>query len=205
MKSTIRIGKVSKVNYEAGTVQVTYADRDDAVTGDICMVSNALYRMPAVDSLVCVAHNSDSQEMGTCIGTFWNDEYKPVDGKEKLYRYDYNDKQGKAFEMYEGDTGDYTETIDGNVKETVGKNVEYTVKGDMTFKVGGATVKVCQSGAVEIKGTTISIDGSTVNINGGSGDCVISGVSLVNHKHTHDGGDKVNGTPVVGLTGVPQK
>lgn len=72
MSSVIRIGTVSKVNYEDGTIEVAYEDRDGSVTDEICVVSNALYRMPVVGAMVCVLHNSDSQEMGTCIGTFWN-------------------------------------------------------------------------------------------------------------------------------------
>lgn len=210
MSSVIRIGSVSKVNYEDGTIEVAYEDREDSVTDEICMVSNNLYRMPVVGMLVCVLHNSDSQEMGTCIGTFWNDDYKPVEGKEGRYRYDYNDKQGKAFEQYDSDSGDYTETIDGNYKETVGKNVEYTVKGDMIFKVGSSTVKVGQNGTIEIKGvtlnlngTTVNISGSSVNISGGSGDCKINGISLVTHKHTHNGAAQAGPYTVVGMTGTP--
>lgn len=210
MSSVIRIGSVSKVNYEYGTIEVTYEDREDSVTDEICMVSNSRYRMPVVGMLACVLHNSDSQEMGTCIGTFWNDDYKPVEGKEGRYRYDYNDKQGKAFEQYDGDSGDYMKTIDGNHKETVGKNMEYTVKGDMVFKVGSSTVKVCQNGTVEIKGvtlnfngTTVNIKGSTVNISGDSGDCKINGISLVNHKHTHSGAATAGPYVVAGETGTP--
>ena len=78
MSSVIRIGTVSKVNYEDGTIEVAYEDRDGSVTDEICVVSNALYRMPVVGAMVCVLHNSDSQEMGTCIGTFWNEDNKPV-------------------------------------------------------------------------------------------------------------------------------
>lgn len=96
------------------------------------------------------------------------------------------------------------------MKETVGKNVEYTVKGDMTFKVGSSTVKVCQNGTVEIKGvtlnfngTTVNIKGSTVNISGGSGDCKINGISLVNHKHTHSGAATAGPYVVAGETGTP--
>ena len=103
MSSVIRIGSVSKVNYEDGTIEVTYEDRADSVTDEICMVSNAMYRMPVVGKLVCVLHNSDSQEMGTCIGTIWNEDNKPVEGKKGRYRHDYNDEQGKAFEQYDGD------------------------------------------------------------------------------------------------------
>ena len=111
MSSVIRIGTVSKVNYEDGTIEVAYEDRDGSVTDEICVVSNALYRMPVVGAMVCVLHNSDSQEMGTCIGTFWNEDNKPVGGKKQRYRYDYNDKKGKAFEQYDGDSGDYEEKI----------------------------------------------------------------------------------------------
>lgn len=101
MSSVIRIGTVSKVNYEDGTIEVAYEDRDGSVTDEICVVSNALYRMPVVGAMVCVLHNSDSQEMGTCIGTFWNEDNKPVGGKKQRYRYDYNDKKGKAVEEFQ--------------------------------------------------------------------------------------------------------
>ena len=143
--------------------------------------------------------------MGTCIGTFWNEDNKPVGGKKQRYRYDYNDKKGKAFEQYDGDSGDYEEKIDGNAKEIIGKNLDFTVGGDVTFKVGASTVKVCQSGTIEITGTTVKITGATVNISGGSGDCKINGVSLVNHKHEHDGSAKAGPYTVSGNTGVPVK
>ena len=225
--SVIRVGEVSKVNYEAGTIEVTYKDRDDSVTSEICMFSNALYRMPVIGTLVAVLHNSDSAEMGTCIGTFWNAENVPVDGAQGLYRYDYNDEQGVAFETYDGNTGDYESLIDGNTKETVQKSAEvnvsenvtssvggdvtFTVSGDMVFNVGGSTVKVCQDGTIEItgntikiEGTTINMSGSTVNIEGSSGDCKINNISLVNHKQTFDGAAVAGPYTVSGMTGKPQ-
>lgn len=216
--NVIRVGEVSKVNYEAGTIEVTYKDRDDSVTSEICMISNALYRMPVVGTLVAVLHNSDSAEMGTCIGTFWNTENKPVSGAEGLYRYDFNDEQGKAYEKYDGKSGDYERAIDGNTTESTEKNaahevkgnVTFTVGGDMTFAVGSATVKVKQNGSVEIsgqsikiEGTTINLTGSTLNISGGSGDCVIAGISLVNHKQTFDGAATAGPYTVSGTTGKP--
>lgn len=169
--------------------------------GDASKYNGSMYK----EFMVCVLHNSDSQEMGTCIGTFWNEDNKPVGGKKQRYRYDYNDKKGKAFEQYDGDSGDYEEKIDGNAKETIGKNLDFTVGGDVTFKVGASTVKVCQSGTIEITGTTVKITGATVNISGGSGDCKINGVSLVNHKHEHDGSAKAGPYTVSGNTGVPVK
>lgn len=193
MADVIRIGTVSKVNYEAGTIEVTYPDRDDSVTDEINVVSNGEYKMPVVGQLVAVLHNSNSTEMGTTVGTIWNDDNKPPQGKKGFYRKDYNDQYGKAYECYDGDTGKMQEHIDGDKAVTIG--------GDMTFKVGAATVKVCQSGTVEIAGTSISIagtsisiSGSTVNISGGGGDCMINGISLVQHKHPYTTPLHANGT-----------
>ena len=196
MSSVIRIGTVSKVNYEDGTIEVAYEDRDGSVTDEICVVSNALYRIYFVEHVALLAEGVDRN---------WNEDNKPVGGKKQRYRYDYNDKKGKAFEQYDGDSGDYEEKIDGNAKETIGKNLDFTVGGDVTFKVGASTVKVCQSGTIEITGTTVKITGATVNISGGSGDCKINGVSLVNHKHEHDGSAKAGPYTVSGNTGVPVK
>lgn len=193
MSDAVRIGYVSKVNYEDGTVEVTYADRDNTVTSEINMLSNGEYKMPKVGQLVAVFHNGNGAEMGSTIGTIWNDDNKPPEGKEGLYRKDYNDEYGQAYERYDGKIREYQKHLNGDAI--------YTIGGDMLFKVGGATVRVCQSGAVEITGTTISIKGSTVsidagtmNITGGAGDCEISGISLVKHKHIYTVPLHANGT-----------
>lgn len=193
MADAVRIGAVSKVNYEAGTVEVTYPDRDGSVTAEINMLSNGEYKMPVVGQLVAVLHNSNSTEAGSCAGTIWNEDNKPPEGKKNLYRKEYNDTYGKAYERYDGESRKYQQTLDGDA--------EYTVGGDLTLKVGGATVKVCQSGTVaitgtdiSIEGTTVTINGGTVNIDGGGGDCVISGISLVKHTHLYNQPLHVNGT-----------
>lgn len=160
--------------------------------------------MPVVGQMACVLHNSADQEMGTCIGTFWNDGNKPPGGKEGLYRYDYNDKQGVAYESYDGKSGNYEEKIDGNTTETVGKNATHKIGGDLKFIVGGSTVTLTQGGTIKIEGTDVEIKGSTVNISGGSGDCKINGISLVNHLHGHDGGATAGPYTVAGVTGKPQ-
>ena len=183
MQSVIRVGEVSKVNYDKGTIEVAYKDRDDSVTDEICMVSNNLYRMPVVGQMACVLHNSADQEMGTCIGTFWN---------------------GVAYESYDGKSGNYEEKIDGNTTETVGKNATHKIGGDLKFIVGGSTVTLTQGGTIKIEGTDVEIKGSTVNISGGSGDCKINGISLVNHLHGHDGGATAGPYTVDGVTGKPQ-
>ena len=78
MSSVIRIGTVSKVNYEDGTIEVAYEDRDGSVTDEICVVSNALIiraNYPEIDITVdasCCAgvtpdtHNAALATMKMC-------------------------------------------------------------------------------------------------------------------------------------------
>ena len=61
MSSVIRIGSVSKVNYEDGTIEVTYEDRADSVTDEICMVSNAMYRIDRKSTRLNSSHSSVSR------------------------------------------------------------------------------------------------------------------------------------------------
>ena len=44
---TVRFGKISSVNYEAGTVRVVYHEKDDCVTSEIPLLSSE-YMMPEV-------------------------------------------------------------------------------------------------------------------------------------------------------------
>lgn len=76
-------------------------------------------------------------------------------GKEGLYRYDYNDKQGVAYESYDGKSGNYEEKVDGNTTETVGKNATHKIGGDLKFIVGGSTVTLTQGGTIKIEERTL--------------------------------------------------
>lgn len=50
---TIRVGKISSLNYEKGLARVTYSDRDNSVTKEIPLVSPwGEYYMPEVDDYV---------------------------------------------------------------------------------------------------------------------------------------------------------
>ena len=113
-------------------------------------------------------------------------------------------ERGVAYESYDGKSGNYEEKIDGNTTETVGKNATHKIGGDLKFIVGGSTVTLTQGGTIKIEGTDVEIKGSTVNISGGSGDCKINGISLVNHLHGHDGGATAGPYTVAGVTGKPQ-
>ena len=177
MSSEVRLGNVSSIDYENGLCEVTYPDRDDTVTEMVPMLSNREYRMPEVDDLVVVLHPGDSPEDAVILGTIWNEKIKPVEGKEKVFRKEYSNEDGKAYRK----------------KILKAKSLE--------VKVGGTTVTISESGSVKVdspagieikasgelklSATTLTASAATVNITGGGGDVTVSGKSLV--KHTHNG------------------
>lgn len=189
--SEFRIGYVSSIDYENGLCEVHYPDRDDTVTEKVPFISNREYRMPEVEDIVAVLHPGDSPEDAVVLGTIWNEKIKPAEGKKGIYRKEYSNKDGQAYRKFDADAKELTDKVRGK-KILEAESLE--------IKVGGATVTVSKSGAVtinspagitikatgtmELSASTITASAGTVNINGGGGDVVVSGKSLVNHTHT---------------------
>ena len=63
-ESIIRTGRVSSIDYESGTYEVTYADRGKTVTRRINAMSNGEYKMPRVGQIVSVSHISNGTAAG---------------------------------------------------------------------------------------------------------------------------------------------
>lgn len=191
MSSEVRLGNVSAIDYENGLCEVTYPDRDDTVTEMVPMLSNREYRMPEVDDLVVVLHPGDSPEDAVILGTIWNEKIKPVEGKEKVFRKEYSNEDGKAYRKFDANAKELLDFVDGK-KILKAKSLE--------VKVGSTTVTVSESGSVKVdspagieikasgelklSATTLTASAATVNITGGGGDVTVSGKSLVNHTHT---------------------
>ena len=191
MSSEVRLGNVSSIDYENGLCEVTYPDRDDTVTEMVPMLSNREYRMPEVDDLVVVLHPGDSPEDAVILGTIWNEKIKPAEGKEKVFRKEYSNEDGKAYRKFDADAKELLDFVDGK-KILKAKSLE--------IKIGSATVTISESGSmkvdspagIEIKAsgelklsaTTLTASAATVNITGGGGDVTVSGKSLVKHTHT---------------------
>lgn len=191
MSSEVRLGNVSSIDYENGLCEVTYPDRDDTVTEMVPMLSNREYRMPEVDDLVVVLHPGDSPEDAVILGTIWNEKIKPVEGKEKVFRKEYSNEDGKAYRKFDANAKELLDFVDGK-KILKAKSLE--------IKIGSATVTISESGSVKVdspagieikasgelklSATTLTASAATVNITGGGGDVTVSGKSLVNHTHT---------------------
>lgn len=191
MSSEVRLGNVSSIDYENGLCEVTYPDRDDTVTEMVPMLSNREYRMPEVDDLVVVLHPGDSPEDAVILGTIWNEKIKPAEGKEKVFRKEYCNEDGKAYRKFDANAKELLDFVDGK-KILKAKSLE--------IKIGSATVTISESGSmkvdspagIEIKAsgelklsaTKLTASAATVNITGGGGDVTVSGKSLVKHTHT---------------------
>lgn len=191
MSSEVRLGNVSSIDYENGLCEVTYPDRDDTVTEMVPTLSNREYRMPEVDDLVVVLHPGDSPEDAVILGTIWNEKIKPAEGKEKVFRKEYCNENGKAYRKFDANAKELLDFVDGK-KILKAKSLE--------VKVGGTTVTISESGSVKVdspagieikasgelklSATTLTASAATVNITGGGGDVTVSGKSLVKHTHT---------------------
>jgi len=94
----IRIGKVSFVNYAAGTVRVVYPDRSDKSTAELPVFCGfgKEYQMPDVGDLVLVVHLSNDSSMGIAMGKFWNQSMAPKKSGADVYYKEFQ-KEGAAF------------------------------------------------------------------------------------------------------------
>ena len=92
MSDLIRVGCVSKINYEEGTIEVTFPDRDDA------------YKMPDIGQDVLVLHLSNGSALGIVLGPYWNKDNKPAASGKDVYRKEMAQKPGKAYTQYKDGT-----------------------------------------------------------------------------------------------------
>lgn len=94
----IRIGKVSSVNYTAGTVRVVYPDKSDKSTAELPVFCGfgKEYQMPDVGDLVLVVHLSNDSSMGIAVGKFWNQTMAPPKGGADVYYKEFQ-KEGASF------------------------------------------------------------------------------------------------------------
>lgn len=102
MDKLIRLGKVSKIDYEHGMISVTFPDLDDAVTVLLSTVSfNDEYKMPKIGDEVMSIHLPTGQARGLVFGHYWNKTNKPKKYGEHLYRKEYGHEYGEAYVEYE--------------------------------------------------------------------------------------------------------
>ena len=143
MSDTIRAGFISAINYENGTAQVVYKDRDDEVSPYLPFWSNE-YNMPDIVTLVYVVHLQNGSTKGMILIPPFTNENPPVEGKKGIWRKDFGDGSYLRYD-YESQ---HLDIVTHSVEIQALK-----ITGDLT--VGG---KVDITGAVHIKGH-LTVDG----------------------------------------------
>lgn len=102
----IRIGKVSSINYKTGMMRVTYTDKNKSVTRELPMLNyGSQYHMPEIGQSVAVAHLSNGSSRGVVLGTVWNKNNLPAEGKKGVCRQEFSGTTGAAVQQYTEDTG----------------------------------------------------------------------------------------------------
>lgn len=102
----VRIGKVSSINYKTGMMRVTYTDKNKSVTRELPMLNyGSQYQMPEIGQSVAVAHLSNGSSRGVILGTVWNKNNLPAEGKKGVYRQEFSKTTGAAIQQYTEDTG----------------------------------------------------------------------------------------------------
>ena len=117
----IRIGRVSKIDYEHGMISVTYPDLDDSVTVPLSTVSfNDEYKMPQIGDEVLAVHLPSGQARGLVLGKYWNLKNTPANTGPTVYRKEYGHTKGTAYSQY---------TDDGAVFLLVAPEIKLSVAG----------------------------------------------------------------------------
>lgn len=95
MAATIRLGKISSINYAGGKARVIYEDRDNSVTSDLPFLAWQ-YNMPKVNDLVVVACFSNGTVAGVILGPIWNTANKPHNGDAGVFRQEMSTTKNRA-------------------------------------------------------------------------------------------------------------
>ena len=169
MANENRTGRVSSIDYGAGTYEVTYFDRGRSVTRKINAMSNGEYKMPVVGQIVSVAHTSNGLAAATTTGTVWNKTNAPAEGYQGLYRKEYGSKKGQAYDRYDENTGVYTQYVDKRTGRTCNGEIYDEAKGPISLVGGGASVSLnAKTGVGIVAGTTVGLEaGGAVSLEAG--------------------------------------
>lgn len=101
----IRIGKISKIEYETGMAEVTYPDMDNSVTALFPIVNlNEEYKMPEIGEEVLVLHLSNGAASGLILGPFWNEANKPAVNGKNVFRKEFSKNSGTAYVQFKDGT-----------------------------------------------------------------------------------------------------
>lgn len=147
LKNLIRVGKVSSINYQNGTVRVTFPDKDNIVTDELPYLSFE-YNMPSINDTVLCVFLGNGIARGFCLGQFYNNNNPPVQpGEQYFYKNIYDeayfryDKSSKTLTfcakniVLDGET-----TVTGNLTVNQSLSVSGTISAGGNITSGGSII-----------------------------------------------------------------
>lgn len=115
----IRIGHVSRIDYEKGMIAVAYLDRDNSVTKLMPYLQlGGEYHMPKVEQRVAVLHLSSGMEFGIILGPFWDATTPPPQTGKDVFHKELSHEEGKAYFHHDPETRTLTVRADEIILKT---------------------------------------------------------------------------------------
>ena len=149
----VRTGRVSSIDYERGTYEVTFPDRG-SVSCTVNAQSNGEYKMPEVGQTVSCTMNGNGTVAGATVGTVWNQSNKPAEGYRGLYRKEYGRVNGDSYERYDANTGEYTQYCRAKTGRISNGTIYDECKGAYTARSGGTMTLRSMGNSVGITAAT---------------------------------------------------
>ncbi len=171
----VRVGRVSSINYETGMMRVTYTDKNRAVTREFPLLNyGGEYNMPEVGQSVAVAHLSNGSSRGVILGTVWNKNNLPEEGKKGVYRKDFSKTRGAAVQQYAEDTG--TMVLKAPNVSIMG-NRETEIEGAI-LSIGANIQILLDTPEVEITAGTVKWEEIEMEVLAGTLTAVMAGLNM---------------------------
>lgn len=129
MEDLIRIGKISTVNYAAGTASVVFTDRNNEASANFPFFSMA-YEMPKVNDTVVVIMLQNSTTKGFILGVPFSGKKIPAESGQGIFCKEFQDGTSILYDPK-------TKTMDISTSKITLKSVtaeSVTVKGALKAK-----------------------------------------------------------------------
>lgn len=187
MHDVIRVGIVSSIDYDKGFVQVTYPDRENAVSGKLPYFSY-WYQMPEVGDKVVVLYLTNGNHEGFVLGKYYHESNLPIKtGKGLLHKPLHQNgaeiqyqEQTDSFALKAGKIAVDSTTIHINSTEIKLSGNALTLSGGTcSMDTDGRTMKikateaiveadsiVLNSPNIMLNGTNISLQGDSITLQG---------------------------------------
>ncbi len=165
MKDTIRLGIISAIDYEKGLVQVTYPDRENAVSGKLPYFSHH-YEMPEINDKVVVLYLTNGNHEGFVLGKYYHDENMPIKQGQGIIHKPLN-KNGSEI-LYEQNKDSFhlqsnTITVDGKTLKINGNQI--TLSSDNLSISGGSSSIKTDGNSIKIKAVEAIIEADSIVLN----------------------------------------